>query len=530
MPMIAGEQPLAAETALTLSTALHEIEQLVAEQDQLFTLINNHNAPAIALNEAGQILALNTAAAQLFHISTGDGLASLGIRRQDFVAFHQRLMNVPGPTLIKTQRLASRADNLPLIMMGRYNAQWQAFVLEALQHAWPQSIDQAIKALFGLSTSEREILSGLARGLHAEQLADERQRSVTTVRQQIKSLLQKMGVSSQLQAATLAATAAAQAINDRLNNQSSSMPRLPITSQLQVGEIMRAQRRIGWRRFGDPQGQKILMLHGPSFGAGEYEIDRSAATKHHLDVFAIERPGYGRTQLPNRSEDVLDCQINDLLAFMDDQQLEQVTLLAHEAGLIPALALACRSPERIKGILAISAAPPFQRLEQINAMPAHQAIFIQAARHAPWLARLMIRLLMVRTRHLGPERWTEVIFEGIHQDQQVIQRNQHRSGVIGCYSFYLNQLGAGFEVDLKMMLKDWSSLFSLAPCPVVLMHGDHNTTTPVRTLDIFRQLQPAADIRIIKNAGLTLALSHSEQIYQTLAEINQGRGISTPSG
>jgi PAS domain-containing protein len=69
MPMIRGDAQLPPEIALQLSTTLIEIEGDAAREDQLYALVNDHDSPAIALSEAGQILALNTAAADLFAIS-----------------------------------------------------------------------------------------------------------------------------------------------------------------------------------------------------------------------------------------------------------------------------------------------------------------------------------------------------------------------------------------------------------------------------------------------------------------------------
>jgi hypothetical protein len=82
---------------------------------------------------------------------------------------------------------------------------------------------------------------------------------------------------------------------------------------------------------------------------------------------------------------------------------------------------------------------------------------VQAARHAPWLAHLLVRLLMVQIRRLGPHEWADVIFRNLEPDTTVMRRPALMSGIVGTYSFYLNQQGAGFEQDLPMMLTDWGS-------------------------------------------------------------------------
>ena len=516
LPMISGQQTLPTSVALQLSSAMFELEKHALEEDKLYALVNDHSASALALNDAGQILALNTPASQQFGLVSGDGIRALGIQRQSFEAFKQRLARLSGPTLIKISDAVDRTG-IPLIMTGSYYPRYQAYVLVALQHHWSESVDVALKELFDLSTSERQILSCLAQGMSSEQIAAQRSRSLGTVRQQIKTILQKLGSSSQLEVATFAAAVAAKSAAGNLGTRG-----LLITPKanapLELREFHRDRRRISWRRFGDPAGAKVLLLHGPSFGAGDYPLDRNEALKQGLDVYAIERPGYGRTDPPAKDEDVLECQYEDIILLLQHAGLTQITLLAHEVGLIPALKLAKQHPERVKGLVAVSAAPPFKELQQLHRMPDHQAVFIQAARHAPWLMRLMIRLLMIRARQLGPEHWVEVIFQGLEAEMQVMRTPQLKAGVVASYGFYLNQMGAGFEVDLQMMLKDWAELLHLNTL-IRLIHGTANATTPVEYLDIFTQLNPQVQLDLREGAGLTLAVSQAPYIYSKLAEM-----------
>jgi pimeloyl-ACP methyl ester carboxylesterase/DNA-binding CsgD family transcriptional regulator len=538
MPMIRGDRPLAPEVALQLSTALIQIERNAAMEDELYGLVNEHGSAALALSEAGQILTLNTAAIERFSISTGDGLSALSITRSEFEEFGRRLSTFTGPTLIRVDRRDKQVREgerrkSSVLMSAAYHHRYRAFVLTTLRQYWPESVDRAMEELFGLSRSEREILALLAQGVNSEAIAERRFRSPGTVRQQIKSIMQKLGVTTQLEAATLAATAAAtaSATSSAAGQEIGLLPALEADAPLRFGTFFRGKRRVGWRRFGAPTGSKVLLLHGPSFGAGEYPQDRRMADRYGLDVYAIERPGYGRTDIPSKSEDVIDCHSRDITALLSRERLDRVMILAHEVALIPALELAHRHPGVVRGVLAVSAAPPFKNAEQIEAMPAHQGIFIQAARHAPWLARLMIRLLMVRTRQLGPERWTDVIFQGLQPDSRVIDRESLRPGVIGTYSFYLNQMGAGFEVDLVMMLLDWAQRVADPEVPLLLLHGTRNPATPPAALQVFRDLNPEITIELVEDAGLTLAVADPDLVYRRLRElIDDAPGTSDAPG
>ncbi|AFG38542.1 alpha/beta fold hydrolase [Spirochaeta africana] len=525
LPMISGARSLQHDLALELAVALADIERISARQDELYALVYEQGAPAIALTETGQILALNSAAAGLWQITAGDGLAALRVPRSDYSRFIQRVRQQGGTSLLLTRGGADHGTRPPVLVSGSYHPGFHAFILSAVQHSWPTAAARSLQEIYALTDSETEILGQLSRGNTLKAIAEQRTRALGTVRQQVKSILFKLGVSSQTEAAALAAAAAA-TIGTRVAStgsagDSGSIPLAGSEEPLRLAIITRSRRRIGWRHYGSPTGRPVLMLHGPSFGAGEYAADRRLARRYGLSIYALERPGYGRTDLPDPEEAVLDCICSDATVLLDRIGLSRVTLLAHEAGLIPALELAHRVPERIAGVLAVSAAPPFLALEQIQAIPAHQGVFIQAARHAPWLAHLLIRLLMVHTRRLGPIDWTQIIFRNLSPDTEVMQRPDLAPGKVGTYSFYINQMGAGFEQDLHMMLSDWRERLTSLQTPLHLLHGSRNPTTPVPYLDVFTQLQPRAVLELVPQAGLTLAVSHPQLIYARLAEISR---------
>lgn len=514
-PLVREHAVLPSDMALQPSTALIDIERNSFIDDQLQRLVNDQHAPTLAVNDAGQILSLNTGATRLFATLSGDGLASLGVSREQFKAFRERLHDQPGSSLLQAYAFDGEEQKKPVLLVGSYQHRLRAFVFMALQHHWPETLNRALHEIFGLSNSECAVLAALSGGVNAEQIAQQRGSKTATVRQQIKAILAKLDLQTTTSAATLAAAAAS--VMSETAQQCDTLPNAVEDWPLNLGEFYRDGRRVGWRRFGDPRGRKVLMIHGPTFGAGEYVTDRRMAKQLGLDVLAIERPGYGRTDQPKRLDNALQCQVADAMALLQQQSFMPERLLAHEVGLITALALQAQLPKgHCGGIVGVSAAPPFLQQQQINSMPTHQGIFIQAARHAPWLARLLIRLLMVKTRQLGPKRWTDVVFDGVEPDHAIIQRPELRAGVIGTYSFNLNQSGAGFEVDLRVMLNDWMPLLQTCNVPLTLLHGDKNQTTTVAALAIFREANDGVDIELFPNEGLTLAVSQPTAIWQRI--------------
>lgn len=511
-PLICGTGTLGPDTALAMAMALGDIEQQSLHDDKALLLVERQAAPAVALLPSGVVAALNAGTRQLFGVQPGEGHEALGVDRTAFLAFRQRLFECQGSSLLKVRTMSSQRT--PLVMVGSYQHEARVFLLTALQHAWPTSIDRALEDLFGLSLAEREVLAGLAQGASAEAIALQRQRTLGTVRQQIKSILQKMGASTQVQAASFAA-AAAYAVGDA-GNVGDRLPTLE-GSALATGEFLRQGRRVGWRRFGRAGGTPVLLLHGPFFGLGEYDAERECASRLGLDVLAVERLGYGRTEAPLSLEDAVDCQVADILALLDREGWRSVRLLCHDIAFLPALALCRQAGARVLSLTAVSAPAPFREAAQLDLMPGQQKLFMWAARHAGWLVRLLIRLGMVQMRKLGPENWIEAVFGESPLEMEVLRQPACARGLPGAFAFNLAQSGKGYEIDLALTTRDWGDAVRDLRHPCTLFHGSQNQTTRPEFNRMLLQLNPSLVRHEIEGAGQTLALTHGEMIWRHVA-------------
>lgn len=504
---------LTPEVTVQLALLMNDVEQQSELNDKLHSLVRDEAVPTLVLTEAGVILAQNHSAAALFLSMDGDSHTRLGISPRAFEDFQRRIFVHRGPTLLQTYPLSDSEQ--PLIMTATYYEPHHVFVLQSLECRWPDSIDHALQELFGLTTSERDILACLAQGMTAETISEQRVRALGTVRQQIKALMQKLGTNRQNQAVSLAA-----AIANRTQGAAPkhSQPGLISPYPLELGELVRNNRLVGWRRYGRKTGFPVLLLHGPFFGAGDFERDRELADRYNLNVYIPERPGYGRTQPAQRGVDPLDNQVQDCLALLKAEGIQQAMLLSHEAGLIPALALASRYPKRFRGLLAVSPSGHFKPDMNLEGIPRQQRMLLWAARNAHWLLRMMIRLGMVQVRQLGPERWVEAIFADSPHDLQVLNASAARQGKLGTYHYNYSQNGAGLELDVQQTTTRWDEMVSGVRQPFCGLMGSLNHTTPPDFVRTLQALNPALQLTEIEDAGQTLSISHAELVFKQLAE------------
>ena len=106
--------------------------------------------------------------------------------------------------LSKTEDLANIVDTILRVATGHDVRPGQRGELVA-EYRQLSAEDQRRQAPFDeLSPREREVLAGLMDGQKPAELAEQNYVSVATVRSQVKSLLSKLGVSSQLEAVAMA--------------------------------------------------------------------------------------------------------------------------------------------------------------------------------------------------------------------------------------------------------------------------------------------------------------------------------------
>jgi pimeloyl-ACP methyl ester carboxylesterase/DNA-binding CsgD family transcriptional regulator len=529
-PSIQAASSLDNETALTLALLLSDVELQANLNDQLHVLTSDQGSPALAVSGNGHVLSLNAAANTLFKQVQGQNILALGIRQTDFDDFKDRIVSHNGPSLLRIY--PNRLQNTPLIFIGRYQENHQIFLLRAIEVYWPDSINVALKEIFNLTSAERDILACLAQGMQSDQISDYRQSKTSTVRQQIKSLLQKLGATSQVQAAALAAALASQSQSEPLYSQASENKETsgdnpinnPINATLakghsEQGEHLRNTRAVGWRRYGQKGGIPVLLMHSGYFGAGDHGSEREFAIQAGLDVLIIERPGFGRTKPPIHNEPTITTHLQDCIEILNELNWQKAWLLSYDYGFVPALAFANQHPNRVHSILIASPLPLYARNPDLRSIPFQQRVFFWAALHGFWMIPLLLKLGHVKARKLGPENWMNMVFEGSPNELAIFQSVIGKEIASSSYHFNLIQNSKGHELDKKAYVsEDWSDLLAKTSVPITALAGQKNTTFNITLVRELLSINPSIRLVEIENAGLTLALTHADDIHSALLD------------
>lgn len=244
---------------------------------------------------------------------------------------------------------------------------------------------------FGLTPAEARLAGCLKDGLSLKEAAEKLGLSVNTVRNQVKSIFEKLGVNRQsdlIRHLTELSRLASYI-------QVTSPP--PVPSRLLPARPrsfvdMPKGRRIAYREYGDRDGQPVLMLRSSLASSLLRRQEVEAVEKYGIRLVVVERPGCGQsTPDPDMTYASFAC---DMQRLMDAVGLERVALTANSSSVPLALSTALRLGDRIKRIALTTARfePPMPR----KGRPGMVNYFFSHLRRHPWLLDSTLAILRAK--------------------------------------------------------------------------------------------------------------------------------------
>jgi esterase len=162
-------------------------------------------------------------------------------------------------------------------------------------------------------------------------------------------------------------------------------------------------------------GPPLVILHGMLGSSRNWQtVGRELAAS--AQVWALDARNHG--QSPHADTMDYPAMVDDVIAWLDAQELPKVTLLGHSMGGKTAMLMACRHPERVERLIVVDIAPKdyhwVGRREEYAAMNALDLAAVKTRADAEaqlettiedWAMRKFITTNLERTND-GMWRWT----------------------------------------------------------------------------------------------------------------------------
>lgn len=255
-------------------------------------------------------------------------------------------------------------------------------------------------------------------------------------------------------------------------------------SAQRVGDIRSIQAtdgaRLEYEVFGC--GPPLVMLHGILAARASFSRQRAELAGHHRLIMVSARGHDGSDdRLPENYGAGLSG-VDDLIAVLDAERLDRVSLFGHSAGGITAFVFACRYPERVDRLVLIE--PTLLSIlplaDRAPVMAAHETIANAAETGGPEAA---VQALMTS---VGGDAWTNLDAETQTRRLRALAQS---APMVGPHARAL----------LKLMVTE-ADVRGLRP-PALLLHGTLSASFEGIIADTFHTLRPDLPVISIEGAG-----------------------------
>lgn len=488
-------------------------------------LLDDIPRSAAFVSEGGStVAACNLAARRAFGLGEGSPITALPFHIEDVETLRGVIRKVVSGLgeKVATLRIRSAVTGSPVILrVSRVEAEPRPLALViSTELFWPEDFSHTVQEAFGLTGAEVEIVRGITLGLPLKDIAEQRGRSIETVRTQLRSILAKTETHSQSELVRVVL-----GLMDVAMIPTDGVEPIPSAGGLAPVELRQMRgpggRRLDWIEFGDPKGVPLLYMH-LDYGLIRWpaEAERQAR-RLGLRVIVPVRAGYGRSELHPRGADHLTGAAEDYAAVLAHLGIARVAVLALGADLRFAIALANLRPGLVTGILGCAAQLPLRTAVQYERMDKWQRFILANARYAPKVLPFLVQAGFSLARKLGKENFFAQVNGGSPADMETFARPDVREAMLAGSEVCLGAKLSAHEAFTRECIgseRDWSAQIHACKVPVLLLQGDQDPQTPVQTIRELMVDYPTLRVEFVPQTGQLLFFKEWPMVLRRLAE------------
>ncbi|WP_298914863.1 alpha/beta fold hydrolase [uncultured Algimonas sp.] len=482
--------------------------------------LNASIKPAMTLSGRGEVLHANPAAESLFGLS--------GTGRLDPAQFetghHAELLDHLG-------RLETQPENTILTILGFHPADdgglvkmslsrttgWQGRpvgLLSALHISWYPDVGQRFRDMMKLTKAELQITRAIVTGLPLSAVAEQRGSKLSTVRNQTKALLKKLGVRSQTELACLYSGFSRYSLESTPQTEGAAAQTVPPTA-LMVGR----GHVIDYTVAGAPRGRPVLYLPGMLGGRVVTAALHAALLRHNVKLVMPWRPGFSKSYNSEPSADPFRDTARETETLLDALSLPRVPVVGQMTSAMHAFAAAHHLPGRIAAVVALAPGLPTVRGPHLRHIGAAQKLRSFLSREAPRVGRLIAHGFLSRVDAGYDVEFIRHYLKDSRTDLEFTRQAETIEAFRTAYEDTHCQGYDGFIDELGLFGSDWHHLFQGLECPIRFFVGEEETAFPPAAVDRFAQTLPTATMEVVPRTGHLIAYEAPDRWLSHLASL-----------
>lgn len=422
-----------------------------------------------------------------------------------------RFLDEEGGTMLPCYLARGDALSGPMLRAAEFEGDDRPFC--ALIAAPPEpgiEVLDVFRQTLGLTPAEARLAARLRFGLSLKEAAEELGISVNTVRNQLKSIFDKLGVNRQADLVRHLTELAALAARIRSGGQSE---RATITAAERRTVVLPDGRLIALRDLGRPDGFPVFILHPVVQSSLMRPQEATMAGECGVRLISIERPGIG---LSTRDPEGTYASFADDLAHVADAlAISRFGLIGWASGAPYALTAASRLGERITRV--VLATPRLNFRSDLEATTPMRQFFGGLRRH-PWIFETVFSIMRAKRSRRLLRPMIRNFVETSEPDRRLFERDP---AMLDCFTDSLiealDRTHKGIVAELNFYAKETPPETSGIARPVLVWHGAEDEMNRVE--DVRRMLAgvPVEAFHVAGGHGHMVLFTHFRDVLAALA-------------
>ncbi len=408
----------------------------------------------------------------------------------------------------------TRGDNSGRWFLARHaDIEDQSMVLlSAVRLRWAHSTGRQFQSALHLTDTELALVRHLVTGGTLRGFAELRDRSIGTVRNQMKALQRKLSINSKEELLllyvgfnhSLASPGGGEVTNHVCRN------------RFDTDGADGSRECIAWEEYGDPAGCPVLYFHALEGALLTDAVARSALA-HGLRIIVPWRPHYGETTGSGRGLASSRDFAQRLPAFLDHLGIETCTGLGTQAGTPYLMAFAKAHPERLDKVVAAGPFLPVTDGSDYGFVPKRHRLQMRLARAVPAFASIYQRAMLATMGTGEFYRFVENYYIDCPRELRTV-RDQDMVRMFRRSATYAVTENFGGTIETMLVwAADWGTLCDQLRVPVHLMVGAEDGNISPQFSYVTAQRYGFAPPVTIADAGSFLINDQPDRVMQAVA-------------
>lgn len=389
--------------------------------------------------------------------------------------------------------------------------------LAAIHVGWSQDLAAHFGEAFDLTDTELAVTRAVISGQTLADLADERGRSIHTVRNQLKALLAKLALKSQTELACLYAGYVKLNVRYRHNKETRSTP---LDVERTEYALPRANgRQLTYELFGSPKGRPVVLF--PSMLGGNTITDAMARAvqRHDLRLIIVWRPGFSQSTVDGPPDHgAFERYANDVNDLLNALSVTKATMVGTMTTAMWAYACAKYIPDHVTSVLQVNGVTPTWRGAYAKLISGLERLRLFLARHVPDVGMTVIRGFISRVDAGYDHEVVSNLLSGIEPDLATIEDPEIRHKFRNAYLQTTRQGMLGFVRELQLYASDWHFLTENLTRPVHYITGEENMVYREPVIKAYVKQLSQHSYEIVPNTGHLMLYQATDLVFDRIAK------------